>query len=201
MKGNKQHRKTPPLKTESGTAISREEKAEAFADALQTAFKPNVSIPEYTQLHEAIEREKYTTINPNDDAILPTTEGEVRSTISNLKNKKAPGHDKITNIALKKLPDQAVTAMTDIINAVLKFHYYPEPWKQAEIIMIAKPNKPRNTPKGYRPISLLSAISKVTERIILTKLEQEIEEKKIIPNFQFGFRKEHGTTQQLARLT
>ncbi|GBN34810.1 hypothetical protein AVEN_225996-1 [Araneus ventricosus] len=52
---------------------------------------------------------------------------------------------------------------------------------------------------SYRPISLLSTISKQTEAIILQRLTTITEEKLI--SYQFGFRKKLSTTDQLLRMT
>jgi hypothetical protein len=44
-------------------------------------------------------------------------------------------------------------------------------------------------------------MGKVTEKIILKHLKEEIQKLNIIPLEQFGFRAEHSTTQQLTKLT
>ena len=50
-------------------------------------------------------------------------------------------------------------------------------------------------PISYRPISILNAINKVFERILHTQLMRYIEINNILPNFQFGYRKNHNTCQ------
>lgn len=52
--------------------------------------------------------------------------------------------------------------------------YWPKMLKLAEIIMVLKPDKPPNEVSSYRPISLLSTISKLLERIILRGIETDI---------------------------
>ncbi|GBL86083.1 hypothetical protein AVEN_209541-1, partial [Araneus ventricosus] len=73
--------------------------------------------------------------------------------------------------------------------------YFPKAWKTAIIVPIPKPGKNPQKADSYRPISLLSTISKLTEAIILKRLTA-ITEKKLVP-FQFGFRKKLSTTDQL----
>ena len=51
------------------------------------------------------------------------------------------------------------------------------------------------------PISLLSSQAKLFERLYLPRLLKVINLKKIIPDFQFGFRKKHSTIKQLHRVT
>lgn len=66
---------------------------------------------------------------------------------------------------------------------------------------IHKPGKNPTFPQHYRPISLLSHMSKIAERIILDRLTNKAEKLNIIPHTQFGFRPMHSTTLQAARLT
>lgn len=72
--------------------------------------------------------------------------------------------------------------------------------KTACIAVIPKTGKHLTDPSNYRPVSLLSAIGKTYEGLIMKRLEQECYNKKILPNIQFGFRKEHSTVLQLIRL-
>lgn len=55
-------------------------------------------------------------------------------------------------------------------------------------------------PNSYRPISLLSTMSKITERVILKGLIEFKEKEKIIADHQFDFRKKHSTIQQIIRI-
>jgi retron-type reverse transcriptase len=66
--------------------------------------------------------------------------------------------------------------------------------------MIAKPGKPPTETNSYRPISLLPALSKVFERLILKRLEETVPINDIIPMHQFGFRSNHSTIQQCHRI-
>ncbi|KAL1487554.1 hypothetical protein ABEB36_015773 [Hypothenemus hampei] len=67
--------------------------------------------------------------------------------------------------------------------------------------MISKPGKPPNEVTSYRPISLLPTISKLFEKILLKRLKPVIDNNKIIPDHQFGFRERHSTIDQVHRIT
>ena len=54
---------------------------------------------------------------------------------------------------------------------------------------------------NYRPISLISNISKLLERLIHTQLYSFLESNKVIYNRQFGFRDNHSTTHALIDIT
>nr|CAI5845244.1 unnamed protein product [Callosobruchus analis] len=92
------------------------------------------------------------------------TPAELLGHIKDLKVRKAPGGDQITNKALKLLSSKALTYLVAIINAILRTQYFPVGWKTAEVIMI--PKKVGSIfPQDDRPISLLSAASKLAEKI------------------------------------
>ena len=130
-----------------------------------------------------------------------TNPSELSEIIKKLPNRKSPGHDLITNSILKKIPKKAVVFMTVLFNALLKLSYFPATWKIAKIIMIKKPGKDNTDPKNYRPISLLSSVSKIFEKIIYSRLINHWNATEAIPQCQFGFKPKHSTTQQLLRIT
>ena len=66
--------------------------------------------------------------------------------------------------------------------------------------MIPKPGKDPTLVSSYRPISLLPCLSKLYEKIILAKLLPPIESQNLIPAHQFGFRRKHGTIEQVHRV-
>ena len=68
-----------------------------------------------------------------------------------------------------------------------------------KIIAVLKPNKTTDSPKSYRPISLLSATYKLLERIIYNRILPIVES--ILPEEQAGFRPNRGTLDQVALLT
>jgi len=113
---------------------------------------------------------------------------------------KAGGMDGILNVAVKKLPDSGVSALAEIFNACLRLAYFPDAWKHAMVVPIPKAGKDSSNPRNYRPISLLSTIAKLFEKIVLKKLEHHADERGILPAEQFGFRKGHSTTHQLLRI-
>lgn len=91
-----------------------------------------------------------------------------------------------------------ILSLTKILNSCLRHCYFPISWKKAITITLPKPGKNINEPGNYRPIALLSSISKVYEKIILEELRRHLTDK-IRPE-QSGFRANHSTTQQLVSL-
>lgn len=126
---------------------------------------------------------------------------EVLFLIRNLNPKKSPGDDEINNILLKQLPKRAIIYLTQIIRACIKQSYFPDRFKHAKVIPIPKPGKDHSVSSSYRPISLLSSLSKLLEKIIQKRINNFIHSNNILLNTQFGFRNGHSTNHQLLRVT
>lgn len=124
----------------------------------------------------------------------------VKESIKNLNIKKAPGTDGVRNISLKNLPEKTLKEIKNISQAILIHGHFPEIWKQAKIVLIPKKGQPATSVASYRPISLLSCLGKVTESLILKRINDFIFERNLLPNIQFGFRNSHCTTRQTTRL-
>lgn len=114
---------------------------------------------------------------------------------------KPPGSDMITGKLLKELPRKGIVLTTTIFNAILRLSYWPKQLKFAQIIVLLKPGKPPNEVTSYRPISLLPVLSKILEKILLTRIHEDHNAEEWIPKHQFGFRHQHSTIQQCHRIT
>ncbi|GFT42918.1 probable RNA-directed DNA polymerase from transposon X-element [Trichonephila clavipes] len=103
------------------------------------------------------------------------------------------------------LPTSATTETaypSEIICYIKKFNSKKAPaWKEAIIFPILKPGKNQNIPSSYRPISLLSTLSKITESIILTRLKDFLYTNNIINPNQYGFTNKLSTLHPLLNLT
>jgi len=102
---------------------------------------------------------------------------------------------------LKKFPDKAITYLTNLFNGLFNISYFPICWKKAIIIVLSKSGKDKSNSESYRPISLLTAFFKLFEKSIQSRLLAYLNSIEAIPKFQFGFKSQHSTTQQLLRFT
>lgn len=107
------------------------------------------------------------------DNIVPrhTTTSEVEVIINQLAPRKAPGPDGITNAVLKNLERKGVAALTNLFNSALRLRHYLNQWKTTNVIALPKPGQNLSLPQSYRPISLLSGIGKILERVILRRFQ------------------------------
>jgi retron-type reverse transcriptase len=68
---------------------------------------------------------------------------------------------------LKHLGPRAMDYMTKLFNLSASGAVFPAIWKAAVIVPIFKPGKPADQGSSYRPVSLLSPVAKVLERLLL----------------------------------
>ncbi|GFW12209.1 probable RNA-directed DNA polymerase from transposon X-element [Trichonephila clavipes] len=126
---------------------------------------------------------------------------EIISYIKKSNSKKAPGKDGISNRMTKNFTLKAILILTILINKILTLNFFPKAWKEAIIFPILKPGQNKNIPSSYRPISLLSTLSKIIESIILTRLKEFIYTNNIINPNQYGFTNKLSTLHPLLNLT
>jgi hypothetical protein len=123
------------------------------------------------------------------------THADIQAVINHLNPKKSPGYD-----LLLELPTVGIKYLTQIFNSVLLLNYFPSQWKVAQIILILKPGKSPHVLPFYRPISLLHIVSKVLEKLLLTRLLPLVEHNGFILSHRFGFRQRHSITEQTHRI-
>lgn len=131
--------------------------------------------------------------------LKPTTEDEVRKIINNIKTN-AAGHDTLTIEMLKLTLDITLPIIVAIINRSIETSTFPSAWKTALVRPIPKKKTIENF-SDLRPVSILPALSKVMEKVVLKQIECYFHEKNIIPRLQSGFRKGHGTETALLHVT
>ena len=83
-----------------------------------------------------------------------------------------------------------------VIGKVWDGEEIPEDWKTAIIVPLYKKGD-ANKPSNYRGISLLSSGYKLYTEMIFGRLQKEVDEKKLLPEGQAGFRKGRSTTDNI----
>lgn len=192
----------PPLCHNNLTLHTPSQKAQAIASHFESVHhithQPTDTHTEHI-VTQSINRINNSYISPLDISLIKHK--EITSVIKKFRNKKAPGPDGIPNLSLKHLPVKATIQLTYILNACLKLSYFPTAWKNATVIPIPKPGKHLNQISSYRPISLLNTISKILEKVILTRLHKHESLNHLLKPYQYGFRAQRSTVQQLLTLS
>ena len=138
--------------------------------------------------------------NPHSFFISPAAPYEISDIIILLKTGKSIGPNSIPLKLLKILSPHISSPLSLIINESFQSGIFPVKMQQAKVTPLFKKGCPL-TASNYRPISLLSIFSKITEKLIYKRLYNFLEIHKILYNLQFGFRASHSVDHALLSLT
>ena len=131
----------------------------------------------------------------------PFTLAEFHAAASNLSSFTATGLDEVAYPMLKHLPRSGMDFLLHIFNLSWSLHSFPSIWKTSSIIPIHKMGKPLDSPASFRPISLTSCVSKLFERIILSRVLFFLESNSILSPRQADFRPGRSTLDQILYLS
>ena len=138
--------------------------------------------------------------NPNSLFLSPVTPKEIEDEISLLDNNKSSGINSISPIILKKLKPKISIPLSSLFNLSFETGIFPEILKYAKIIPVYKLKGSILDVQNYRPISLLSNIDKLFEKIMHYRVSRFLETCQCIYPLQFGFRKKHSTAHALLNI-
>ena len=112
--------------------------------------------------------------------------------INSLPNKTSSGFDGLSNKNLKLLFPYISCVLLKITNKFFMSGVFPDVLKIARVLPLHKGGS-FDKMINFRPISILSSISKIFERLMFNKMYSFIEKYQILCNLQFDFRKGHNT--------
>ena len=210
----KDPRSYPTLKLGNKTAKTNPEKAQLFAESVERNFSIKnhlFSKSRFDRINKFVEAHSYhfTPLDPIHDSTTDTDDDSdlvadvdpdtlIRIVRTELKNGKAPGIDNVYNIILKKaIGTGFYKLLARAFTISLKLGFIPYVWKAAVLCMIIKPDIPPSQTTSYRPISLLSAIMKLFERVIEKRLRKHLEDNGFFSKYQSGCRKSKTTNDHL----
>ena len=139
--------------------------------------------------------------NENSFFIIPTNPLEVINQINGLNSNKAEGPSSIPTEILQLITPTIANPLTEIINLSFNTGIYIENLKMAKVVPIFKDKGSDLDFTNYRPISLLSNINKIIEKIIHERLYSFLEKYQCIYELQYGFRSGHSIDHCLIDLT
>ena len=121
----------------------------------------------------------------------------VEKVIKNLDSLKASGPDSIPLVVLKNCEPEISYILAKLFNFGLKESCFPDCWKVSSVVPVFKNVGERSTSKNYRPISLLSVVSKVFEKLVNKRIVDHLEKCGLFSDFQYGFRSSRSTADLL----
>ncbi|SCV52360.1 uncharacterized protein FFB14_12556 [Fusarium fujikuroi] len=126
---------------------------------------------------------------------------KLRTIIKGLKNNKAPGPDKVPNEAIKLGMELLLPYFVLGFRACLNLSLHPANFKDSIIVMLLKAGKEPDKPESYRPISLLSTLGKLYERILADMMLDVLKEHlHLLSATQFGNKTTTEALQYLFRI-
>ena len=119
-----------------------------------------------------------------------------------LKRGKAPGPDTIHNEVLRLGTTTSLFHhLAKLFTSSIQLGYIPTAWKISTLCMLLKPDKLPSLTTSYRPISLISSIMKLFERVVEQRLRSHLEHIGFINKHQSVFRRAKSTDDHLFRLS
>src|SRR5436190_646285 len=100
---------------------------------------------------------------------------------------------------IKAISPYAITAITHLMNKSLQTGVFPQSWKTSVVHPVPKKQSP-STVQQLRPISILPAMSKILEKLVMYQMDLYIEKECLLPKLQSGFRKNHSTCTALVNM-
>ena len=131
---------------------------------------------------------------------LMCNEEEVMDIIWRLDVSKASGPDQISVRILKGTVGSISPILAGLFNKMIKHEKIPSVWKISNIVPIPKGSN-STSPSNYRPISLLSVVSKVLEKIIYNRVAKNLESLCPPPSNQWRFLPQRSTTSAFIKVT
>ena len=98
-----------------------------------------------------------------------------KKVITNLDSSKSSGPDYILVVVLKNCEPELLYILPKLFNMCLKESCFPDCWKVSLVVLVVKNVGERSTAKNYCPVSLLSVVSKVFEKLVNNRIVDHLE--------------------------
>ena len=127
------------------------------------------------------------------------TVSKVRKLLSSLSSSKSLAVDELDNYSVKVAAEVIAAPLHHIITLSILQQKFPSSWKLAKILPLHKKLSILER-KNYRPVAILSPLSKILEKFVYEKMYNYFSANKILhPNLQ-GYRKNRSTQTALLQM-
>ena len=131
---------------------------------------------------------------PPDPIKIPVFTGtELSIAVRSMRNKRAPGPDRLPAQLLKAICVSHPCILLDMYNSCLKAGIFPARWKTARLVFISKGKGPADSPLAYRPLCMLDTAGKLLEKLLKPRLQAAIIAAGDLAQRQYGFRRGKST--------
>ena len=107
------------------------------------------------------------------------------------------GFDCIPVVVLKNSEPELSYILAELFHTCLKGSCFQDCWKVSLVVPVLKNVGERSTPKNYLPVSLLSVVSKVFEKLANNRIVDHMKKCGLFSDFQYDFRSSRSTADLL----
>ncbi|MCG8453615.1 MAG: hypothetical protein MI717_10590, partial [Spirochaetales bacterium] len=133
------------------------------------------------------------------DDFPPVTSHEIQRKLLAMRAFVAPGPDGIVARCLQEASVSVVPILRHLFQRMLHEGVHPASWRTARVLPVPKPGGDPHAAKGYRPIALLSVLSKLMEGLVKDRLSYVLKSRQCLSDCQQGFRQARSTDLALWR--
>ena len=119
--------------------------------------------------------------------------------MKSLRSTDAAGHDELTTRLIKFMAEPLACVMTHLVNLSFEKVKFPDVFKLAKISPLFKKGDKFDA-KNYRPVAVLPAMSKVKEKIVITRLKTHLEKNRLLADTQNAYREKRSVTTAMLQL-
>ena len=123
----------------------------------------------------------------------------IKKVITKLDPSKASGSDcSIPVVVLKNCEPELSYLLAEFFNMCQKESCFPDCWKVSSVVPVFKNVEERVTAENCCPVSLLSVVSKVFEKLVINRILDRLEICGLFSDFRYGFRSSQSSADILA---
>ena len=121
--------------------------------------------------------------------------------MTNFDSSTASGPDCILVVVLKNCESELSYILAELFSMCLKESCFPDCWKVSRVVPVFKNVEKRSFAKNYCPVSLVSVVSKVFEKLVSNRIVDHLTKCGLFSDFHYGFRSSRSTAGLLTFLT
>ena len=123
----------------------------------------------------------------------------IKKLLKNLKNSRCTSIDELDNFAVKVSADIIAQPLHHVIVLSISQNKFPDDWKYSKIIPLHKKLSQLER-KNYRPVAILSPLSKILEKVVYLQIYEYFEKNKIFHPNLHGYRRHRSTQTALLQM-